>query len=172
MGFFEPDFTPPDSSDIPSTSAASSWSSLIAPLGKKGTLLGSPSLATQKDESWLTPFESAPEHPTWDYTCIHTNKPTVEGVKEDVEYYLAKYKKPIWVSEFACVEDKTWTPCVDANQIKSFIQDVVDFFQKNENVVAYGYSNGNGLGTAWPMFDSNGGISASGQVYLDAISVL
>ena len=173
MGFYEPDFHPPDSSDISSTSAASTWSSLIAPLGTKGTLLGSPSLATQKDESWLTPFEDAPEHPKWDYTCIHTNKPNVTGVKEDVEYYLQKYKKPIWVSEFACVDDQTWTPCTDPVEIKTFIQDVVAFLQANESVIAYGYSNGDGLGSAWPMIDSSTGtITASGQVYLDVISAL
>lgn len=171
MGFYEPDFHPPDSSDISSSSAASSWSTLLAPLGTKGPLLGSPSLATQKDESWLTPFEDASEHPTWDYTCIHTNKPNVTGVKQDVEYYLAKYKKPIWVSEFACVDDQTWTPCTDPNGIKSFIQDVVAFLQGNESVAAYGYSNGNGLGSAWPMIDSStGAITTSGQVYLDTIS--
>lgn len=94
------------------------------------------------------------------------------GVKEDVEYYLAKYKKPIWVSEFACVDDQTWTPCTDPEEIKSFIQDVVTFFQGNESVVAYGYSNGNGLGAAWAMIDSNGAITTSGQVYLDTISAL
>ena len=173
MGFYEPDFHPPDSSNISPTSAASKWSSLLTPLGTKGTLLGSPSLATQKDESWLTPFEEAPEHPAWDYTCIHTNKPNVTGVKEDVEYYLAKYKKPIWVSEFACVDDQTWTPCTDSDEIKSFIQDVVAFLQGNESVVAYGYSNGDGLGTTWPMIDSNtGDMTPSGQVYLDTISAL
>ena len=172
MGFYEPDWTPPDSSDIDPTTAATLWSTTLAPLGKKGTLLGSPSLATQYDEKWLTPFADAPEHPTWDFTCIHTNKPNVTGVKEDVEYYLAKYKKPIWVSEFACVDDQHWAPCTDAAQIKTFIQDVVEFFQGNDSVIAYGYSNGNGLGTVWPMIDKSGTISASGQVYLDAISAL
>lgn len=175
MGFYEPDFTPPDSSSISSTSAASTWSTTLAPLGapKGSTLLGSPSLATQKDESWLTPFKDAPGHPTWDFTCIHTNKPNVTGVMEDVEYYLAKYGKPIWVSEFACVDDQDWTPCTDPQEIKSFIEDVVRFLQANESVVAYGYSNGDGLGTAWPMIDSaTGAVTASGQVYLDVISAL
>ena len=173
MGFYEPDWTPPDSSSISSISAVNTWSTLIAPLGLKGTLLGSPSLATQKDETWLTPFKDASEQPKWDYTCIHTNQRNVTGVKEDVEYYLAKYKKPIWVSEFACVDDQTWTPCTDADEIKTFIQEVVAFLQGNESVVAYGYSNGNGLGTVWPMINSDtGAITASGQVYLDTISTL
>ncbi|KAK3170265.1 hypothetical protein OEA41_009652 [Lepraria neglecta] len=173
MGFYEPDWTPPDSSNISPTSAASTWSTLLAPLGTKGTILGSPSLATQKDESWLTPFENASEHPTWDYTCIHTNKPNVTGVMEDVEYYLGKYKKPIWVSEFACVDDVTWAPYVDADEIKMFIQEVVAFLQGNESVVAYGYSNGDGLGDVWSMIDSTtGAITASGQGYLDAIHAL
>jgi len=49
----------------------------------------------------------------------------------------------------------------------------VAFLQGNESVVAYGYSNGNGLGTVWPMINSDtGAITASGQVYLDTISTL
>ena len=79
---------------------------------------------------------------------------------EDVEYYLGKYKKPKWVSEFACVDNVTWTPCVVAHEIKTFIQDVVAFLQGNQSVVAYGYSDGDGLG------------DASGRVYLDAINAL
>lgn len=51
---------------------------------------------------------------------------------EDVEIYLGKYEKPICVKEFACVDDVTWTPYVDADEIKTFIQDVVAFLQENE----------------------------------------
>ena len=171
LGFYEPDWKPPDSSNIEPLPAARSWSLSIAPLRAKGTLVGSPSMATQKDEKWLTPFENAPQKPEWDFSVIHTNKPTIDGVKEDVEYYLAKYKKPVWVAEFACVEDKTWTLIDDDVRIATFIRDTVDFLQGNESVVAYGYSLGNGLGKTWPMInDQTGKITAAGEVYLEAVS--
>ena len=51
---------------------------------------------------------------------------------EDVVIYLGKYKKPTCVKEFACVDDVIWMLCVDADEIKTFIQDVVAFLQGNE----------------------------------------
>lgn len=176
LGFYEPDWTPPDSSSIDPKTAAANWTTLLQPLQGKGTKLGSPSMATQYDEKWLTTFGQAAGLfdkdgiPSWDYTVIHTNKPNVSGVIEDINYYLGNYKKPIWVGEFACVDDVNWVPCMDEKQIKEFIQKSVEYFQKNESVIAYGYSNGNGLGSTWPMMDSATGlISTGGQVYLDLI---
>lgn len=168
MGFYEPDWTPPDSSSISPTAAASLWSTLLAPLATSAahTLLGSPSLAKQKDETWLTPFAAAPEHPAWDFTCIHANKNSSAGVKADVEYYAAKYGKPVWVAEFSCMNDADWTGCEDP---EGFIRDTVAYLEGEEKVVAYGYSNGDGLPEEWKLFDQQGGITENGKVYLQAL---
>jgi len=55
FGFYEPDCSCPMSSEMTTSQAASDWDSLIAPLGEKGTVLGSPSMCKQKDEDFLTP---------------------------------------------------------------------------------------------------------------------
>ena len=166
MGFYEPDWTPPDSSAIDPASAASLWSTTLAPLGAKGTKLGSPSLAKQMDETWLTPFENASPKPSWDFTCIHTNKNSSQGVKDDVAYYFDKYKKPVWVAEFSCMNDLSWTACDDP---AAFITEVVAYFEAEPNVVAYGYSNGDGLPESWKLFDVSGVLTAAGQTYLSAL---
>ena len=63
-----------------------------------------------------------------------------------------------------------FTPCTDQSEINGFIKDVVQFLQFNKSVVAYGYSNGDGLGDVWPLVDAkSGGLSASGQAYLSAL---
>lgn len=169
MGFYEPDWQAPYSSNMNPPTAASSWTSTLAKLGN--TLIGSPSMATQKDEQWLTPFMEAlgVTEPPWDYTCIHTNKNTSDGVKEDVGYYWTKYGKPVWVSEFACVNDKDWVMC-DQDTVNSFIPEVVDFFENNSSVIAYGYSNGAGLGDVWPLINNvTGDLTPSGTCYLDVL---
>ncbi|KAK4690920.1 hypothetical protein P7C71_g5975, partial [Lecanoromycetidae sp. Uapishka_2] len=181
-GFYEPDWVPPDSSNIDIPTAAANWTSLLQPLQAKGAKLGSPSMAEQFNEmgtgyeaGWLETFGKdagligADGIPTWDYTVVHTNKPSVDGVKEDIEYYLAKYKKPIWVSEFTCIDDTNWVTCSDPTQISDFITESVNFFQNNESVIAYGYNNGHGLNDTWYMFDSAGDITTPGQIYLDLI---
>lgn len=73
--------------------AATSWNNLLAPLAKKGTVLGSPSMCKQKDEDFLTPFQAQITR-SWNITSIHVNKPDLAGVKADVEYYRNKYGKP------------------------------------------------------------------------------
>lgn len=52
--------------------------------------------------------------------------------------------------QFACVEDQSWTPCTDQAEINQFINDIVALFEKDPRVYAYAYSNGIGLGDAWP----------------------
>lgn len=169
FGFYEPDCYCPDSAAMSTSQGQAAWNSMIAPLKSKGTILGSPSMCKQKDETWLTPFKSNIDV-EWDVTSVHINKPNITGVKQDIEYYASTYGKPIWVSEFACVNDHdTWSPCTDQTQINQFINDCVAFFEGNDTVVAYGPSNGNGLGKAWPLTNQNGGLSESGTTYLNAI---
>lgn len=173
FGFYEPDCDCPMSSNIanPST-GASNWNSLLAPLAAKGTKLGSPSMCKQKDEDWLTPFKETGIDADWDVTSLHINKNTLQGAMEDVEYYVSKYGKPVWISEFACVSDNpVWTPCTNQTEIDQFINDVVPFFQNNASVVAFGASNGEGLGDVWPLF-GNGELSATGKTYLNALKNL
>lgn len=134
-------------------------------------------MAEQLDEvGWLETFGKAAGLigtdgiPTWDYTVIHTNKPNVSGVINDINYYLGKYKKPIWVAEFTCIDDQTWDTCSDPTQIQNFIEQSVDYFQKNESVIAYGFNNGAGLNETWYMINNvTGLITTPGQIYIDKI---
>jgi hypothetical protein len=86
-----------------------------------------------------------------------------------------KYGKPIWVTEFACVDGKWlcfflikafhllahpvdtqgFTPCSDQQEINNFINEIVPYLQGNPNISAYAYSNGLGLGELWPLMQGN-----------------
>ena len=164
-----------------------SWNSLIVPLAAQGTILGSPSACKQKDETWLQEFsgkssasdatygsnEGKTLAASWNVTSIHVNKNSLQGVEEDVDYYVRTYNKPVWVSEFACVDDENgFTPCSDQGQINQFMSDVVNYFHCNKTVVAYGPSNGEGLGSTWPLIADNGSLSQTGTAYLSALQNL
>jgi len=145
------------------------WEALIVPLKRRGVKVGSPSMCKQADETWLKEFSKKISTP-WDFTAIHVNKNDLAGVKKDVDYYSKTYGKPIWVTEFACVNDhNTFQPCTNQQQINSFIPQVVDYFEHEPRIQAYAYSNGLGLGNVWPMMH-NGVFSESGKAYLAAIS--
>ena len=156
------------------------WNQKLAPLASNGTALGSPSMCKQRDEDWLTPFSvdgttgKSLLDVEWQYTSIHINKNNIDGVKSDVGYYWVKYGRPIWVSEFACVDDMNgFVPCTNQTEIDQFISDAVDFFQSNGSVIAFGASNGEGLGSVWPMIDSaTGELTTTGTTYLDKLKAL
>jgi len=148
---------------------AALWDQLIAPFADKGTKLGSPSMCKQAAETWLGQFKDQISTP-WDFTAIHVNKNNMDGVNEDIDHYWNTYGKPIWVTEFACVDDSTgFVPCTDQSEIDSFINDIVALFESDSRVYAYAYSNGEGLGNVWPMMDGSS-LSESGKTYLNAIS--
>ncbi|KAF8239669.1 hypothetical protein L208DRAFT_1161778, partial [Tricholoma matsutake] len=170
LGYEEPDCPPGSGSAGVSVSAGvADWQSLIAPLGKKGSLLGSPAECKQAAETWLGQFKSKIST-QWDFTAIHINKNSLAGAIKDVDHYWNTYQKPIWVTEFACVDDVNgFVPCTDQNEINTFINDIVPYFESHPHVYAYAYSNGLGLGNVWPLMNGNS-LSASGHTYLAAIS--
>ncbi|KAF7374815.1 Glyco-hydro-cc domain-containing protein [Mycena sanguinolenta] len=129
IGFEEPDCPSGGGSAGMSVSeGVSVWQSKIAPFQAKGTKLVSPSMCKQADETWLAQFKG--EISTmWDITNVHINKNSMAGVQEDLDHY-ASYGKPMWITEFACVDDSNgFTPCTDQNEINTFISQIVDLFE-------------------------------------------
>lgn len=174
LGFYEPDCSCPSSSEMGVEEGVKGWERLLAPLkeGGEGKVLGSPSMCKQYDEDWLREFEKGIDTP-WDVTVVHVNKPTVAEAKKVVEYYASTYGKPVWVAEFACVHDQGgWAPCTDQAEIDRYLRDVVRYFEGEERVVAYGPSNGEGLGEVWPLTDGEGRLMASGRTYLEIVTGL
>lgn len=173
LGFNEPDCSGADTSaHMDVDKAVSVWNEKIAPWGEKGSLLGSPSMCMQLAETWLEQFSQKKLDRMWDFTAIHVYKPDMAGVKQDIEHYWQKYNKPIWVTEFACVYDQNgFTACSDQGQINQWIKDVVDLFEGDDRVMAYGYTDGGGLNNQWLPTDNSGSkLTESGQTYLTAIS--
>ncbi|EED23558.1 conserved hypothetical protein [Talaromyces stipitatus ATCC 10500] len=169
LGYEEPDCSPPDSSSISVQKGMKVWNEVVAPWGKKGSLLGSPSVCKQSDEDWLTPFQKGISTP-WDFTAVHINTNNMGVVKKVLNHYWTKYnQKPIWVTEFACVDTSNgFKASENQTQINKFIADIVDLFQRDDRVYAYAYSAGRGLGSTWPPVKDEK-LTESGRVYLDAI---
>ena len=118
---------------------------------------------------------------------IQPGSNSLDGVKKDMVRHVSlrhiqisqinlaqahyeTYGKPIWVTEFACVDgtflttlipaqniqggtsdNEKFEPCTDQSEINTFINEVVDYFEGNPKVFAYAYSNGLGLGDVWPL---------------------
>lgn len=114
--------------------------------------------AAEEYTKWLSAFSSQIST-SWDITNLHINKNSMDGVKADIDYYYNTYSKPIWVTEFACVDDSTdFVPCTDQSEINTFINDIVALFESDDRVQAYAYSTGEGLSPEWDMI-SNGALT-------------
>ncbi|WWC92615.1 uncharacterized protein L201_007574 [Kwoniella dendrophila CBS 6074] len=172
LGFEEPDCSTWGSANVDVGTAAALWNSLIGPWKAKGSTLLSPSMCHQAADAYtgyLSAFEKQISVP-WDITNIHVNKNNMDGVKADIDYYYNTFGKPIWVTEFACVDDSTnFVPCTDQSEINNYINEIVALFEADDRVHAYAYSNGDGLGEVWPMY-RNGAVTESGQTYINAIA--
>lgn len=164
LGFNEPDCSSSDSSDLAVSTAASVWNRYLAPLGNVGTLLVSPAMCRQLDENFLTPFQAAISTP-FDVVAVHIYKPTLAGAKADLDYYWNKYQKPMWVTEFGCVNDVNgFVACSSQATVNQFITDVVALFQSDSRVYAYAAAN---VGNAWTM-GSSGSLTTTGKNLLAA----
>ncbi|KAE8230502.1 hypothetical protein CF326_g4494 [Tilletia indica] len=171
IGFEEPDCpTGHGSSGVSVSTGARVWNQVMAPLKQEGTILASPSMCKQTDEDWLTPFkEKIDVH--WDVTNVHVNQDNVEDVKREIDYYWDKYRKPIYVTEFACVHvHDHWDPVTDQSLINRYINDIVDYFESDDRVAMYQYSTGMGLADQWRLTKpGTKELTESGRVYRNAI---
>lgn len=102
-GFNEPDWQGSGSSGyIDPQTAAAAWDKYIAPHGRAGAKLVSPSCAKQKDETWMRPFLDAVQYKP-DILSVHIFVNNTQLLQEVLEHY-AQYDMPMLITEFACID--------------------------------------------------------------------
>lgn len=173
MGFNEPDFQGQGSSGVMSTAeAAAAWDKYIAPHGKAGAKLISPSMAMQKDEKWLAPFIKAVNTKP-DIIAVHIFQDNMDGVKGVLDHF-ATYGKPMWITEFACINYQGPSPVYcDQSKTDSMITSMIELFQSDDRVAAYSYSDAfNGPNSALTPNHDGQSLSATGQAFLAAVKAV
>lgn len=179
QGFFEPDCPGYMSADMDVDSGLRLWNEIVEPMKNKGTALISPSMCKQMAETWLQEFKE--KGGDWQFTNVHINKPDGKSVRAAVDQYLDRYGKDLWVSEWACVYDHTgrtcdraddnqFCPCTDMGEIENYINGTVYLFEHHPRIAAHAFSNGDGLGDQWKLWDKWGGdLTATGRLYRNAL---
>lgn len=173
MGFNEPDFKGQGSSGVMTTSeAADAWEKYIAPHGKAGAKLISPSMAMQKDEKWLAPFIQAVDTKP-DIIAVHIFQDNMDGVKGVLDHF-ATYGKPMWITEFACINYQGPAPVYcDQDKTDSMIASMIELFQGDDRVAAYSYSDAyNGPNSPLTPNHDMKSLSTTGQAFLDAVKAV
>lgn len=141
IGFNEADFKGEGSSGvIEPKEAASAWDKYIAPHGKKGSVLVSPSCAKQQDEDWMGPFLKAVETQP-DVINVHIFKNKASDIKTVLDHF-AKYNKPMWITEMACIDYSNGNHAFcSQEQTTSFLNEAIKLLEADDRVAAYAWSD-------------------------------
>ncbi|CBQ72029.1 conserved hypothetical protein [Sporisorium reilianum SRZ2] len=170
MGFNEPDFSGSGSSGkISPEDAASAWEQYLAPHARAGAKLISPSMAMQKDETWMAPFLKAVKTQP-DIIAVHIFQDNMDGVKGVLDHY-AQYGKPMWITEFACINYQGPSPVYcDQSKVDSMLNQMVQLFESDSRVAAYSVSDANNgpFGDLTPN-QAGQSLSATGKSYLASV---
>ena len=164
LGFNEPDNA--SQSNIPVTNALSNWNPLVT----NAVRLGSPASAGNPltSGSWLSQFMVS--NPRVDFITVHWYK----GVNStlfinDMKAIIAKWNKPIWVTEFApqTVSSSTSNPTkYSQTQVTTFINTVVHWMETEPMVEKYAFHDSR-TGTS-ALFTTTGSLTSSGIAYRDS----
>lgn len=170
MGYNEPDFQGSGSSGvIPVETAAAAWEQYLAPHAKAGAKLISPSMAMQKDETWLASFLKAIKTQP-EIIAVHIFQDNMDGVKGVLDHF-AQYGKPMWITEFACINYQGPSPVYcDQGKVDSMLQQMVELFESDSRVAAYSVSDAsNGpFGDLTPNQQGQS-LSATGKSYMASV---
>ena len=143
IGMNEADFEGGGSSGvIPTDKAAEAWDKYIAPHGRAGSVLISPSCAKQADENWMGPFlKKVKTKP--DVVNVHIFKNKASQIKAVLDHY-AQYGYPLWVTELACINysNGAHDPC-NQKDAEEFVRESVKILEADDRVKAYAWSDAN-----------------------------
>lgn len=170
IGMNEADFDGNGSSGvIPTDKAAEAWERYIAPHGRAGSVLISPSCAKQSDEDWMGPFlKKIKTKP--DVVNVHIFKNKASQIKGVLDHY-AQYGYPLWVTEFACINysNGAHDPC-NQKDAEEFVRESVKILEADDRVKAYAWSDANN-GPACKLTSAGGkALSKTGQTLKNVFS--
>lgn len=164
LGYNEPDRT--DQSNISVAEALNLWPLMMAP----GRRLGSPATSTNpaKLGSWLDLFMAG--GPQVDFVCVHWYAPpNVNAFLNQIDAIWAKYKKPIWVTEFAVADWAGKYPGgYDVNLVQEFMKGACAGLDMRDYVERYTWKTRSAsdacLGTS-ALFNDDGTLTDLGVMY-------
>ena len=161
LGFNEPDNSA--QSNLTPQQALSLWPEVQA-IGQR---LGSPATAGNpaKSGSWLETFQGE-----YDFVCVHWYAPpNVSSFLSEIDNIWCKYKKPIWVTEFAVADWSGKFPGgFPINYVTSFMKDACAGLDARDYVERYTWKTRTpedpNMGTS-ALFNDDGSLTYLGKTY-------
>ncbi len=168
LGFNEPNFA--SQSNLTPGAAAALWPQLEQLADERNLLLVSPALnycGGQCNETdpfvWLQKFFDACTNCRVDFIALHWYACTKSALQSYLSNYKAKFDKPLWLTEFSCLDDQTIT--VDKEM--SYLPDALSVLEADPIVFRYSWFTGRFMQQpAVDLLDAqNGVLTPLGKAY-------
>ncbi|KAF8314951.1 hypothetical protein DL93DRAFT_2057831 [Clavulina sp. PMI_390] len=172
LGMNEP--TTAGQSELSPAEAAQLWMQYLEPLKQANSSirLGSPAMANgAAGIPWMQQFLGNCSSCSVDFTVVHYYYINSSDFISYLNGYHDAFQKPIWVTEWACVNyANPSAPCADS-YIPQFMNETQSFMDSTDWVERYAWFGAfrtmpGGLSSALQLYDSNGKITALGKQYI------
>jgi len=172
LGFNEPDQS--GQSNMSPGTAVSLWWQYINPLkSSHGLRLGAPAVSSANSGlPWLQNFVSQCSGCSIDFIPIHWYGSNPAYFQSYVQNIYNTFGKPIWVTEFACVQYVSSDPACDQNGVDTFLQQTVTWLYAQNYVERFAWfgamrSVPSGIPSYDALLTSNGNsLSQAGSLYI------
>jgi len=172
LGFNEPNRA--DQSNLAAATAVSLWKQYIQPLkSSHGLSLGAPAVSSDSTGlPWLRSFVSECSGCTIDFIPIHWYGSNPSYFESYVENIHNTFNKPIWITEWACVQYVSTDPACDENGVKNFLETTVKWLYAQSYVQRFAWFGAmkavpSGIPSYDALLTSNGdSLSATGSLYI------
>lgn len=174
LGFNEPNFT--TQANMKPSQAAAIWPKLEKIAQDFGLKIVAPAVnyadkpvtengVTYTDPiAYLDAFFAACPNCQVDYIAVHNYMCYAGALSGDIARYK-KYKKPIWLTEFACWDQ----PNITLEMQKGYMMGAIDYLENDTSIFRYSWFNGNRSGS-YPYLDifklQSGQLTDLGKLYV------
>lgn len=175
LGFNEPNFT--SQANMTPSQAAAAWPRLEKIAKEFGLKIVAPAVnyadkpVTENGVTYTDPiayldafFAACPDCQV-DYIAVHNYMCYAGALTDDLKRYK-KYKKPIWLTEFACWDQ----PNITLAMQKDYMMGAIDYLESDTSIFRYSWFNGS-RNQAYPYLDllkmTAGQLTELGQLYVN-----
>ncbi|OZJ01692.1 hypothetical protein BZG36_05368 [Bifiguratus adelaidae] len=161
LAFNEPDGS--SQSNLTPQQAAALWPKLEAMAKKHNLKLSSPA-TIQRDYTWMDEFFKACRHCKVDFITQHWYGTSIDDFKSMIRTTHSKYKRPIWVTEFAMIQSSP-------SATLSFLKTAMAFLDSVSYVERYAWfglvlNNGGFVGNNAGLVTEAGKLTELGKAYV------
>ncbi len=166
LGFNEPNFG--TQANLTPAKAAELWPQIEQIAAQKQLQIVSPATnycagnCNQTDPFvWLDDFFKACPNCKVDYVGVHWYACTLDALKDHVTK-MKKYNKPLWVTEFACVDGGPWS----VDQVKAYAIAASAWLEQEPSVFRYSWFSGRTTLPNIALLGDSGALTAVGSAYV------